>query len=258
MDQEELVDQLIPNIDRKIAERIVKYYFDAKSAFFKRDPEIAQLKTGKFLEQVGRALKFLETNQVINDKIELDTIVTELERTPKGLGEEIRIIIPRLIRGGYTFRNRRSVAHSSDVDPTLIDAKICIDIMDWTLSELLRLFHNYTEEKIEKIIRMIIRKQIPIGQTIGETTIPFDETLNLSDSFLVILYVKLKPTARRELYDYNIKYHQVKEDAITILNNLELSRKILGDNNNDYEITDKGIKYVEEELVDKILLKINS
>jgi len=130
------------------------------------------------------------------------------------------------------------------------------------MSELLRLFHNYSEEKIEKIIKEIIRKQIPIGQTIGDTTIPFDETLNLSDSFLVILYLRSEPVDTNTLLKFNSDYypndhHPILEDTPKVLKKLKIDRYILGETYNDFVITEKGIKYVEEKLLDKILPKIN-
>ena len=253
MNKQELIDQLTPKFTKQIATNMVNHYMDAKSEFLKGKPEYVGVKSGKFVEEVCCGLKYIVTGNIEN-QIKVGDIITELENIPKdSQPEEIRVTIPRVLFTIYTFRNKRNMAHSSKLDPLFMDAKFCISGIDWVLSELLRLFHNYQEEKIEKIIKEIIKKQIPIGQTLGDTTFPNDETLNLSDSFLVILYLKSK--SRRDLYDYNIKFHQSKEDVITTLNNLELCRKIIGDRNNNYTITDKGIKYVEEELTEKFYRK---
>lgn len=250
LNKDELICQLTPHIDKEIAAKIVQYYLEAKSAFLKNDFEKATLKSGKFVEEVIRALEFIVSGKVI-DSISVNGMIKSLANLPQtSQKDEIRIIIPRVLQMIYTFRNKRSIAHSSKIDPLLMDAKICISSIDWVLSELLRLFHNYSDEKINEIIQQLVRKRIPYVQNIGGKTITLSEKLAPSDAFLLILNENHpNPVNKTKLYDYFVKYHSGEGDAAKILEDLEQKRLIHCDEARDYRITKIGLEYIENTFI---------
>jgi hypothetical protein len=101
MNQQDLTDQLSARIDRQISTQIVKFYFEAKNAFYQNDYEKTLVKSGKFVEQICRGLHYISTGVVLT-RIEVDQIVRTIENGTSQ-SDEIRIIIPRLMRAVYAF-----------------------------------------------------------------------------------------------------------------------------------------------------------
>jgi len=251
LNQKEIEDQLSTQIDRKISSRIVKYYFEAKEAYYKEDPEKTSLKCGKFAEQVLRGLRNIVTGQV-ERSVNFERFVQDLENSPNTFGDEIRIIIPRILRGIYTLRNKRSVAHSGDIDPGFIDAGLCIAGADWTLSELLRKFHNYSEDQIEAIMVSLIRKKVPIVQKIGDDIVVLDKSVSGKTGVLLILYTEYPKWVEKEKISECLIKYETKNNINTGIRRAE-SDRYLFQKNGKCIITNAEIAVIEEEFKEKFL-----
>lgn len=253
MNLTDIENQLSSVIDPKISSRLVKYYSEAKDAYFKGDSEKAQLKSGKFVEQVCRALKYKETGNVITGKIEVDRIVISLENASTSLGDGIRIIIPRVIRAVYSFRNKRSVAHSHDIDPSFIDAEFCLASLDWIMAELLRLFHNFSEEQIRSIMRGLFTKKVPVMQKIGDAFLILDKKMSARNSILLILYSSYPDWVEISQLTENLVRFHTKNNISKSLSSA-VSDRLVFSKDDKCVITDAGLDYVETNLKEKLIL----
>lgn len=250
MNQKDIEDQLSTQIDRRIASRIVKYYFEAKEAYIKEDSEKTSLKCGKFAEQVLRGLKFIVTGQV-ERSVNFERFVQNLENSPNTFRDEIRIIIPRVLRGIYTLRNKRSVAHSGDIDPGFIDAGLCIAGADWTLSELLRQIHNYSEDQIKIIMMSLIRKKVPIVQKIEDDIIVLDKSVSGKTGILLILYTEYPKWVEKERISECLIKYETKNNIRIGIKRSE-SDRYLFQKDGKCIITKAGIEFIEEEFKEKL------
>src|SRR5262249_46494550 len=64
------------------------------------------------------------------------------------------------------IRNKRNVAHLGSIEIGLQDSGLVVHILDWVMTELVRLYHNVPAAEAQKIIEDIVKKEIPAVQVI--------------------------------------------------------------------------------------------
>ena len=83
-----------------------------------------------------------------------------------GADDSLRIHIPRTLQAVYDVRNKRNVAHLGSIEIGLQDSGLVVHILDWVMTELVRLYHNVPAAEAQKIIEDIVKKEVPAIQVI--------------------------------------------------------------------------------------------
>jgi hypothetical protein len=91
---------------------------------------------GKFVETFVQCLQQISTG-AYSAKPEVDRCLREFETDTK-LPDGLRVCASRIARSMYTLRNKRNIAHKSEVDPNSFDLRFCHDAARWIMSELVR------------------------------------------------------------------------------------------------------------------------
>lgn len=180
---DEITKILSSKIDSNIVNDMLKTYDGVQHVYFDGDYESTLSKSGKFVENVFRALNFLITNQILMEikDGELNKIFSKLENSDgKIFSDIIRLVIPRVAMTTYTMRSKMGSEHVKPTVPDFIDAKFVVSSCDWILSELLRSIHGRDTIKIDTMIQNLKSNhapklnsfQVQLAQQIDKISIP--------------------------------------------------------------------------------------
>ena len=199
--REQIISILSRVIDQKIIEDLVDTYASVKDDFIQSNYSESQTKSGKFVENVFRALNFIHTGQSIHEiKLgQMNKISSELEKsTPTKHPESIRLLIPNIAKSIYMQRSKLGSVHQKSISPDFIDAKLTVASSDWIIAEFLRLSYSRDTEHVQKLIQNVVREYIPTIQKKGDE-IFIDAQVDCANEILIRLHYFDDGLTRREL-----------------------------------------------------------
>jgi len=168
---------------------LLNEYEEQKRRFFLNDYRPAAINGGRFCEAVTRVLQHLGKPPYtsLGAELKVDQALNQIENYTT-LGDGLRLHVTRAIRLIYGVRNKRDNGHLKDgIDPNLQDATLVLGVMDWILSELVRVANNVTPDQAQSMIASIVTKDVPLVEEIeGRPVILAD--LSRRDRLLVLLY----------------------------------------------------------------------
>lgn len=157
---EEAFSGLSPNLRTEL----IAEYRDVQSAFFAGRWRECGLAAGRFCEVAFTVVNDIADGTASNStskpkdfvsacrKLESDT------RLPDGLRLHATKLLPVL----YDIRNRRDIGHvNGDVDPSLMDANLCLMGSSWILAELVRALHNLPTTTAQQLVSSIVEVKTP-------------------------------------------------------------------------------------------------
>jgi hypothetical protein len=231
-----------------VVDEVLDAYTEAKRRYSLGDLRPQEVEGGRFSEGVFRLLQHASGQKMTalgKTLPSLNRLLPSLENTT-GQPDAVRLHIPRTLKLIYDIRNKRDAAHLGDgIDPNLQDATLVVGNMDWTLSELVRLYHGVDANRAQEIIENLISKEVPAVEEIdGQPVILKD--LQPKNQVLLMLYragsqgstldelAGWLRVARKDHLSARLK----KLDADTLILNHPTSGRC--------HITRKGIALVEE------------
>ncbi len=188
------LEAALGNVPTQFRTRILDRYRSLKSAYTDRQFDTCGLRAGKLGEVLLRYLQNELTGSYVpfGDKIKnLTDECLRLERLPAAAGHEsFRVLIPRALNFSYTLRNKRDVGHvGGDVNANEIDAATAVRLMDWCLSELIRVTLAIPLEEAQAVLDAIAERQIPLVWAVpGGRKRVLDPSLSQADQALVLMY----------------------------------------------------------------------
>jgi len=240
--------QLENRIDKNLLDKLLKEYKEVKGGFFFQDWEKVGIHAGKFCEISIAILKYLKTGEITNlNSIKFGEIYHELINMPKQTSEDevVTLIIPRIIRSAYTIRNKRSIAHIKDIDPSYLDCTFLTAVCNWVMSEFLRLCHTSDTKTINNLISGLIERKVHIIEEFGEDIIILEPSLSGRVQILFILYHFYPKFVNEENLSKFIK-NKTRANIMTSLRNLEKDGLVYR-KSKECKLTKRGIKNVEEQ-----------
>ncbi len=159
---------LAAGIPADLVTEVIAAYEQAKTRFHRRDYRPSSVEGARFSEAVFRILQWATTGTYTAIGVTLTQIpqlVRQLENST-GADDTVRIHIPRTLQAVYDIRNRRNVAHLGNIEIGLQDSGLVVHILDWVMTELVRLYHNVPAAEAQEIIEDIVKKEVPAIQAI--------------------------------------------------------------------------------------------
>lgn len=246
---DEIKNQLIDNIHIDLVNEILEHYSMLKHCYLLQDWEKCLLRSGKFCEAVVKALHFLRTSNKI-DKISVDKELKESTGHIK-LPESIRVIIPYAVRLIYAFRNRRGGAHGS-FNPNAMDCKVVVAVSDWVLAEFVRTYCTEDVELSMKFVESISEKSMPFIEIIGDDYLVLKKGLSARKEIGFILYHRYpERTSVGQLRKW-VFSHSASNISSSLAN--MRNAKIVHVNPEGYILTREGIKFMEKELGEGVII----
>jgi hypothetical protein len=184
--------KLAATLPPKLVEELLDAHAEAKRNFYLGGLRLSEVEGGRFCEAAFRLLQHIAFGVFtpIGTSLNSEGIIQQLERLAKGSHPDaVRIHIPRALRLVYDIRNKRDVAHLADgIDPNLQDATMVTAVLDWVLSEFIRLYHSVTADEAQDLVRQIVTRVSPVIQEFNGFPKVLKPNLAVSDYCLVLLY----------------------------------------------------------------------
>jgi len=160
---------LAAGIPADLVTEVVAAYEEAKTRFHRRDYRPSSVEGARFSEAVIRVLEWATTGTYTpvggNLPKSVPNMIKQFENV-SGVDDGLRIHIPRTLQAVYDIRNKRNVAHLGSIEIGLQDSGLVVHILDWVMTELVRLYHNVPAAEAQKIIEDIVKKEVPAIQVI--------------------------------------------------------------------------------------------
>ena len=250
--KDQIINILSQNIHKGIIKDLVNSYEKVKDEFVKKNYEEAQSKSGKFVDNVFRTLNFILTNQVLNEikSGQMDKISEKL-RNANGskYPESIRLLIPNIAQSMiYQPRSKLGSVHQKPITPDFIDAKLTVGACDWIIAELLRLYHTRDSQKVNELIKNVVKDYVPVIQNIGDETF-VNAKVNCEEEILIRLYDSIYGFSRKEL-GITMGAHFSPSTITNVLKKLGEERDVHLTNDGKYIISEPARKKISGRIME--------
>ena len=183
---------LVASLDAILVDELLEAYDEAKSNHYLGGHRLSAVEGGRFCEAAYRILEQVATGSFtpLGRRLNADQLARKLAALPVGSAEDsIRLHIPRTLRVIYDVRNNRDAAHLADgIDPNVQDSSLVIAILNWTLAELVRLYHGVTPTEAHDLIGRLVTRSTPVIEDFDGFLKVLNPTLQAGDHCLVLLY----------------------------------------------------------------------
>jgi hypothetical protein len=203
---------------------------------------------GKFVETFVQCLQQISAGSY-SAKPGVDRYLRDVEGDTK-LPEGLRICGARIARAVYTLRNKRNIAHKSEIDPNSIDLRFCYDGARWIMSELVRQASGVTMQEAAAVIDLI---QAPVGALVEEIdgTRLVHADVPIRTEILILLHSYYPdPVFLAEI----MKSLEARNASAVRKQIAELrkGKHIYGDPKNGYRLTQPGHRVATEKIVEEM------
>jgi hypothetical protein len=230
----------------QLVDEVLDSYTEAKRRYHLGDHRPQAVEGGRFSEGVFRMLQHasgINETPIGRTLPSVDRLLKELESATGS--DSIRLHIPRTLKLIYDIRNRRDAAHLADgIDPNLQDATLVVGNIDWTLAELVRLYHNVDADRAQQIIENLVSKEVPVIQEIDGQPVLLSNLAPRDQALLMLYRAGARGASLTEISDWlRVK----RADHLKArLQKLDTQRLVLcHPSSQRYHLTSLGVRDVE-------------
>lgn len=158
MNLEDLTQTLSGLVGQRLANDLVQSFAELRQDV--RTGTLGRSGAGKFVEGFVQALQHIEGGSPTKGVApRVDDFLRGLESRASTLDDGLRICAARVARSMYALRNKRSIAHTGDVDTNTADLRYLYAAAQWILAELVRHCAGISMEAAGKLVAEI---QVPV------------------------------------------------------------------------------------------------
>lgn len=246
MNKAGLVDALAASLPRDLSEDLVNDFLILKEDV--ATGTLGRATPGKFVESVVQAFQHLE-NGSHEAKAAVDEYLRKLDSRKAAIPDGLRLAGARIARAMYTLRNKRSIAHKSEVDPNQMDLRFLLASAEWVLSELVRTISGLAADDAARLITQLHQPVPDLVDSADGRSLVLDAK-NAEEELLILLHSQHPNPVTREwlnrstdrlakrtvrgaiakLWDQR-EIHKLPDDKIQLTNpkGLSRARKIVAD-----------------------------
>lgn len=257
VEQSTLIVNLSPPFDRFLATQLVDEFVKLERRFILRDWEPAELDGAHFCEILARCLYHLDSGNLdlgrdfgdCSKYIHNDNVKHAIDRDAvKMLFMAITVV--------HKFRSKRGVGHvSPEYSANHMDARYMMEAVRWAMNETLRLHWNGDRDAVSRVIRELLRFDVPCIGRFEDVLLVQRTDLRAEDEVVLLLhYAGEQGFTRKELGQHS----KCSPAAVTrAVQSLTASnrREVVDVGDGRYVITDLGQKRIRENLACKLLLE---
>jgi hypothetical protein len=240
-----------------LVSKLISHYTKLKSNFMQNRLEPGELNGAKFAEVVFRLIEYAtdpshKYTSLRQSLPPVDALVTKFQKLSNTFDDSLRLHIPRALRAIYGIRSKRGIGHTGEIDANLMDATLVLAVCDWTMAELVRLYHDCSANDAQNIIDRLVKRNIPIIYDKDGIKTLLKQTSYEKATLLFLHYEGEKDIPIGELCKW-VAHPNVTNFRIQILKKLHTEKKIyLNEKTRVCRILPPGIQYVEENILAKI------
>ena len=247
---EELRSALSTNFPVAKVDEVLTYYEALRKDFRLDRYDSCLVNGGKFTEAVLKCLHFLRTGNVV-DSLGTGGAGEEIVQLGKAtsttvLNDIVRVIIPRILRVIYDFRNKRGGAHNSSFDPIKMDCALVIATANWVMEELTRLYLTNDEAAARVLVESLLVKDISLVEVIGEDRLILNTGLSARIQLEVLLYREYPIRCHiKELIHW---VHNHSPENIRVTMRAMKQKNFVHETEEGWLLTENGIREAEMEI----------
>ncbi len=259
IDMKDILALLCPPLNDQLAEGLIKEFISQEQRYVLGDWEPATLDGGQFAEIASRIIYHVDSGNLnLHKSVNscLKYVVDENNSNPHRFPQRRTALhLCRVIKTIYKFRSQRGAVH---IDPEYtaneLDSTLIISNVRWVMSELLRIFWSGERTEITRVIKEILRFDIPAVLSMNDRQLVLRTDCTVEEEIIILLYNAGETGMSREELG-----KAIPKAASTITNGLarlgsaeqrEVVRKDVG----KFILTPLGAKRVREELSQKLTL----
>ncbi len=187
------LEQALAGIPTQFRKRLITAYENLKRDHAEGRYEGAGLAAGKFCEVVLRLLQHAVTGSNTPWGVRVANFADECRKlvaSPAGSAvESLRTIVPRAVVFMYAMRNKRGIGHvGGDVEANQIDSATLARLADWTVCELVRIYHGLSLEEAQDLVDNLAARSLPDIWLVGGKKRVLRDGLSVSQQVLLLLY----------------------------------------------------------------------
>lgn len=254
MDIDELVSGVCPPLDDQLFRTLLDEYLSQERWYALGEWEPGELDGGQFAEVASRIV-YHQDSGTLNQRKAVDKCLRYVENdaNPHQFPEpQSARHLARAIRLIYKFRSSRGVAHISPTyNANQLDGRLVMDCCRWVLSEVLRIFWTGDAEEVARVIREIVRYEVPaIGEFEDRWLVQRTDVTTEEEILLLLRRAGEEGLLQARLVQFTGRARGTVSSALKNLSH-QKRRQITRLSNRQYVLTALGCKTVLEELVDK-------
>jgi hypothetical protein len=235
MDEARLARSIEGHVGRSLANALVGEFAKIRRDYATKTLERAS--TGKFVEIFVQCLQQIASG-AHDPKPNVEDYLLKRVENEAALPEGLRVCAARAARSMYTLRNKRSIAHSNEIDPNTVDLALAHQSAAWILAELIR---NAAGVSMEEAGALITLLQVPVGSLVeeidGMRLVHAD--VSIRDELLILMHSAYPE--RIALADFYRSMRARSEGAIrNQLVTLRTDKLIVGDTKIGFRLTQAG------------------
>ena len=218
-------------------------YIKLQKAYHTYDVINLGIAAGHLCELISSLICVLELNdkQIIH-KIHFDSNYKKMMDAPKPTSEsEVLLnIVPNVLKGIYSIRNKKKIAHFKLAIPQKIDNKTIKYNIDWVIAQLLIIYCNIKDPSAMNFLESFAEMDFPLIEKFDNGEILF-LTKNLSEPEKIIYIIGIKYGQKRVTKEYIIiKNPELKNNLTRNIGRLK-SRLFLHESSEGLTLTKLGL-----------------
>lgn len=259
IDMKNILTRLCPPLNDQLAEGLIKEFISQEQRYVLGDWEPATLDGGQFAEIASRIIYHVDSGNLNLQKSVnscLKYVVDENNSNPHSFPQRRTALhLCRVIRTIYKFRSQRGAVH---IDPEYtaneLDSTLIISNVRWVMGELLRIFWSGDRTEVTRVIKEILRFDIPAVLSVNDCKLVLRTDCNVEEEIIILLYnAGDEGMSRKELGKSVLKAASTVTNSLKQLTSTNLRQATRKDKNR-FILTPLGTKRVREELSEKLTL----
>lgn len=260
MDATALLAQLCPPLGRDLVKSLIDEFLDLERRFVLGDWEPATLNGGQFAEVAARIIYHIDSGN-LNRRKGVDDCLGYVEdarnSNPHAFPHRrTSLHLCRVLRTIYKFRSQRGAVHiDPDYTANEMDSTLIASLTRWTVSELLRVFWTGPTADIARVIREIVRFEVPAILVIDSKPLVLRTDCSVEEEIVLLLHNAGERGMTRTLIGQSVP--KSAPDVTKALKRLASPsiRQAVKRSDGTFVLTPIGAKRVLEELSDKLTLR---
>lgn len=250
-------ERVLGNLPSTLRAELLAEYNEITRNFREGRWKAAELDGGRFCEVAYAIIKgYVDGNfpATASKPSNFPQACKDMEKVDKALfPQSLRITIPRVLAGLYEIRNNRNVGHvGGDVDANHMDATFVLHAVQWTLAELVRLFHATDTATATATVDALVDRTLPVVWKVGDVTRVLDTSLSLADQTMILVYGSTTGVEEKELARW------LEQDRLgnyqRVTKRLHNARLVERSSSGLVTISPKGVRDVEERILPNLQL----
>ncbi len=256
VNKSKVISDLCPPLDGKLVELLVDEFVSQEKRYVLGDWEPAELDGGQFAEIASRIIYHVDSGN-LNLRKGVDGCLKYIENDSNSHcfpNRRSSLHLCRIIRAIYKFRSQRGAVH---IDPDYmaneLDSTLIIENVRWVMSEILRIFWNGDRTEVSRIIKEILRYDLPAVFEIEDRRLLLRTDCSVEEEILILLYNSGEQgLSRKKLGE------AIPKAASSVTNSLRklcsARKREIAKRGGGFIITPLGTKRIHEDLAEKLTL----